>query len=442
MMRIVHAAEFDVLSYLRRRGARIDMEVQETVAAIIADVRNRGDAAVLESARRFDCPTLTDLLVTEHEIQEAVVSQPHASAIRIAHRRIWDFHARQLESLVGTFADGIGDGWRMKATQNEGAGQIGQRFSAVSAAGVYVPGGLAAYPSSVLMNAVPAALLGISPIVVTTPASSDGTLPAPVLTALRELPGVHAVKAGGAAAIAAMAIGTETVPQVDQIVGPGNRYVNEAKRQLWGQVGLDGYAGPSEVCVAIDASTNAAFAAADLLTQVEHASDNTGFVVSTSESKLHEVLQEADKQLTGAPREAIMRSAFGGDSLAIVVRDRAEASAVVNMIAPEHLSITVSDPYAFASTVRNAGCILIGEWSAESAGDYVVGPSHTLPTARAARWQSPVSVLSFLKLQSVIQLSQEDLVALTPVIQAFGEMEGLPAHGFGASIRKQIKGLP
>ncbi|HEY0866890.1 MAG TPA: histidinol dehydrogenase, partial [Fimbriimonas sp.] len=314
-------------------------------------------------------------------------------------------------------------------------GGLGQRLIPLRTAGVYVPGGNASYPSSVVMNVIPAQCAGVNAVFVTTPARRDGTLHPAVVAALAYCGVAKAFKVGGAAAIAALALGTETVPRVDKIVGPGNRFVNEAKRQLWGTVGLDGYAGPSEVCVLCDASTDARFAAADLLTQIEHAPDNAGFLVCTDGQKIREILAEVDRQATGARREETMRRALENESLAIIARDEAEACEIVNAIAPEHLSIATREPELTMESIFNAGCILLGEWSPESAGDFVAGPSHTLPTSGAARFGNPVNVLDFLKVQSIIRLDRDDLLEMLPTIQAFGEMEGFPTHAQGASIR-------
>jgi len=307
----------------------------------------------------------------------------------------------------------------------------------VGAAGVYVPGGNAMYPSSVLMNVTPAAVAMVPNIVLTTPARPDGTLHPAVLVAIRDSGVNTAVKAGGAAAIAALALGTESVPRVDKIVGPGNRFVNEAKRQLWGSVGVDGYAGPSEVCVLADETTNARFAAADLLTQIEHAPDNAAYLVVVGRSKLDEILAEVAAQVEVAPRGETMRRALAEQSLAVVVRDLEEGADVVNAVAPEHLSISVLNPEGVLGRIENAGCVLLGEYTPESAGDYVLGPSHTLPTGGAARWQSPVSVLEFLKVQSVVKTSAAEIRELIPTIEALAEVEGFPGHGFGASIRRE-----
>lgn len=423
-----------VMARLARRSTLRDERTERIVFEIIEDVRQRGDAALIESARRFDAPELTSLVVTEAELAQADLPSPQAEALRTAILRVTNFHAQQRAALTAGM-EVYEDGWSWKA---EAPGsRLGQRILPMTSAGVYVPGGNATYPSSVVMNAVPGKVAGVKDIAVTTPARSDGSLHPAVLFALREVGVSRAYKIGGAAAIAALALGTETIARVDQIVGPGNRFVNEAKRQLWGTVGLDGYAGPSEVCVLADDEANAAFAAADLLTQIEHAPDNAGFLVTLSETKQAEILAEVERQLVGAPREATMRQALAEAGLAIVARDLSEAAAFVNAIAPEHLTLAVADPDAILPAIKNAGCVLLGEYTPESAGDFCLGPSHTLPTAGAARFGSPVNVLNFWKVQSVSYLDPQGLDPLIDIIDAFGEMEGFPAHARGATIRRQ-----
>jgi histidinol dehydrogenase len=422
----------DVFGRLRRRTIHRDDETTQVVAATIEDVRRRGDAALIESAGRFDAPNLENLRVSEEEWRGAVVEPRFGEAIRQAKLRIQEFHEGQL----GHHRLAEGRSWSLPRTSGS---VVGQRYVPLARVGVYVPGGNAAYPSSVLMNAIPALVAGVSEVVVTTPARRDGSLHPAVHVARRELGLAAMFKVGGAAAVAAMALGTESVPRVDKIVGPGNRFVNEAKRQLWGQVGLDGYAGPSEVCVLADDEANVAYAAADLLTQVEHAPDNAGFLVCLSRAKLDAILAEADRQLAGAPRETTMRAALRENSLAIVARDLSEAIELTNAIAPEHLTLALADPEAALPRIHNAGCILMGEHTPESGGDYAIGPSHTLPTGGAARWQSPVNVLDFLKVQSVVNLDRGELNSLIPVIEAFGEMEGFPAHAYGATVRREAR---
>lgn len=439
-----------------------DIETESVVRTIIDDVRQRGDAALLDAARRFDAPSLERLEVTEEEIVEARVPKPYLEALELALRQVQAFHAEQLHALTSGWKsmtlDSVerrrADGqplhmlpnfeyrWhkeplaRAGNTPTPAGGGLGQRLLPLRSAGVYVPGGGATYPSSVIMNVLPAQAAGVNAVYVTTPARKDGTLAPAVLAAIALCGVAKAYKVGGAAAIAALALGTESIARVDKVVGPGNRFVNEAKRQLWGQVGVDGFAGPSEVCVLVDDTSNVAYAAADLLTQIEHAPDNAGFLVGTSRAQIDAVMAEVERQLTSAPRAETMRRALREQSLAVVARDLAEAIDVVNEIAPEHLTLAISKPEDWIGAIRNAGCILIGEHTPESAGDFCLGPSHTLPTSGAARWQSPVNVLDFLKVQSLARLTPTDLEPLIPVIETFGVMEGFPAHGNGASIRR------
>jgi len=411
----------EVARRLSHRAAVRDGETERLVAEIIDDVRHRGDAALLDSARRYDAPSLESIVVSEAEIAAAQVSADALTALQLAHDRVLDFHRQQASRALGD--------WRSDK------GSVGQRILPLSRVGIYVPGGRAAYPSSVFMNVLPARAAGVSDVLVTSPAQADGTLPDSVLVALRLAGVTRAYKVGGAAAIAALALGTESVPRVDKVAGPGNRFVNEAKRQLWGQVGVDGYAGPSEVCVIADDAASAAFAAADLLTQIEHAPDNVAFLITVSIAKRAEILAEIEAQLVGARHEDSMRVALS-HSIAVVVPDLIAAADVANTIAPEHLSVAVADPDALLPLLRNAGCVLLGEHSPESAGDYVAGPSHTLPTGGAARWQSPVNVLDFVKIQSIIQLGAEELAGLIPAIDTLATLEGFPAHARGATIRQ------
>jgi histidinol dehydrogenase len=454
MIKILDSTVDDISAALRGRTVQRDDETESVVKAIIDDVRQRGDAALLDNARKFDAPNLESIVVTEEEMESVQISEALRKEIDHAAARISTFHLAQFKAITDGWGENISvtidgarstlvdpaieNGWSW-SLQGYSASRLGQRMLPVSSAGVYVPGGNAMYVSSVLMNAIPANHAYVNKIYVTTPARPDGTLHPAILYAMNVAVAALSLKPfkiGGAAAIAALALGTESVPRVDKIVGPGNRFVNEAKRQLWGQVGLDGYAGPSEVCVLADDAANEEFAAADLLTQVEHAPDNAGFLVCLSRGKLNAILAAAERQLKGAPREATMRQALAGTSLAIVARDLDEAVDIVNAIAPEHLTLAVVDPEKAMKKVRNAGCILLGEYTPESAGDYCLGPSHTLPTSGAARWQSPVNVLDFLKVQSVVRLSREELQPLIPTIEALAEVEGFPAHGFGATVRR------
>lgn len=435
MIRIIDCRTDDPFQALASRSVHRDATTAEIVARILDDVRNRGDAALLDSARRFDAPDMKDLAVGCEEIESATVPAKETEALSLAADRIRAFHERQLEAILAGCL--LGGWWSTGKPDVPPFSQpgLGQRYVPLRRVGVYVPGGLATYPSSVLMNAIPAKVASVPSVLVATPARKNGTIAAAVRVALRLAEVDEVVKVGGAAAVAAMAYGTETIQRVDKIVGPGNRFVNEAKRQVWGDVGLDGYAGPSEVCVVVDDTSNAAFAAADLLTQIEHAPDNCGFLVATSEHKMQEVLDQVSRQTTGAEREDTLRKALAGDSLAFIAKDAVQATEIVDTIAPEHLSLAVGDPAWWLERIHNAGCVLMGEFSPESAGDFVAGPSHTLPTSGAARFQSPVNVLDFLKVQSVIHMTRKELSELAPAVQTFGDIEGLPVHGNGAKIR-------
>jgi histidinol dehydrogenase len=461
LIRIFSTQTDDVLGQLRERTVFRSLETERIVSEIIDDVRVRGDAALLDNARKFDAPGLTSIEVDFSEIGSIELPKIVLDAIERSMLQVQAFHARQLKALtegwkpmlLQTVEQRRSDGqplhslpnfeyrWHKNPMERQGwtptnsVGGLGQRLLPVKRAGVYVPGGNATYPSSVVMNVIPAQCAGVNAVFVTTPARRDGTLDPAVIAALAYCGVAKAFKTGGAAAIAALAYGTETVPRVDTIVGPGNRFVNEAKRQVWGSVGLDGYAGPSEVCVLCDSGSNASFAAADLLTQIEHAPDNAGFLVCTDKAKLQEILEEVENQMVGAKRESTLRAALANESIAILARDEEEACDIVNAIAPEHLSIATREPELTMERIYNAGCILLGDWSAESAGDFAAGPSHTLPTSGAARFGSPVSVMNFLKFQSIVRLSKDDLQDMLPTLEAYGEIEGFPAHAKGARIR-------
>ncbi|MDX2064180.1 MAG: histidinol dehydrogenase [Fimbriimonadaceae bacterium] len=393
-----------------------DPTLERTVAEIIADVARRGDGALIESAQRFDTPSLGGLAVDDDELRQPVNDALEA-ALALAAQRIRAFHDAQRAQLLGG-----GDAWNMP-----GSG-IGQRLLPVKRAGIYVPGGRATYPSSVLMNAIPALSAGVGEIVLTSPAAPEGRI-APILAAaLRHVPGVRAFKVGGAAAIAAMALGTKSVPQCDVIAGPGNRYVNEAKRQLWGRVGLDGYAGPSEMALYLAPDSSVGWAAQDVLTQIEHAPDNAAYVVTSCDSTLLAFLSALDRALAVAPRRAVMTAALRDRSIAYLVKDRHHAVDCLNAIAPEHLTVTGEHAERIAAKVSQAGCVLIGDYSAESLGDYLAGPSHTLPTNGAARWQSPVNVMTFLRFQSRLHVESAELAPLADAIITLAEAEGLPTH--------------
>lgn len=439
-------ARRDDVSFLGDRFPPRDEEAERIVAQIIDDVRQRGDAALLDSARRFDAPGLNQLLVTEEELASAEVSPELDAALDLAIANVQRFHAAQAAVILEPtqFRDG-GHQWWLSEGKPKGAiavhfredaeiGRVGQRMLALKRAGIYAPGGRAAYPSSIYMNAIPALAAGVSEVTVCTPARSDGQLIPAQCVVLRKLGITRAAKVGGATAIAAMALGTESVSRVDRVAGPGNRWVNEAKRQLWGRVGLDGYAGPSEVAVVVDSATNPAWAAADLLTQIEHAPDNVGYLIGWDSEILSAVQAEISLQMERAPRREILVESIAR-SYVVLADSLAHAAEIVDLIAPEHVSLSVTDPEGFMAKIRNAGCILLGEYSPESIGDYIAGPSHTLPTGGAARWQNPVSVLDFVKVQSVIRMSPAELARVGPAAEQIAAAEEFPAHANGIAVR-------
>jgi len=439
-------ARRDDVSFLGNRFPHRDAEAERIVAQIIDDVRERGDAALLESARRFDAPELDQLIASEQEIAAAQVGPELDAALDLAIENVRRFHAAQASVILEPtqWRDGGHQWWLSEGKPKEAIaahfredsaiGRVGQRILPLGRAGIYAPGGRAAYPSSIYMNAIPAQAAGVPEVTVCTPARADGQLIPAQSVVLRKLGISQAAKVGGAAAIAAMALGTESVPRVDRVAGPGNRWVNEAKRQLWGRVGLDGYAGPSEVAVVVDAMANPTWAAADLLTQIEHAPDNIGFLVGWDQTVLDAVQAEIARQIESAPRREILTESISR-SYVIVADSMAHAAEIVDLIAPEHVSLSVSDPEGFMAKIRNAGCILLGEYSPESIGDYIAGPSHTLPTGGAARWQNPVSVLDFVKVQSVIRLSKSELERLGPAAEQIAAAEEFPAHANGIAVR-------
>lgn len=432
---------------------RIDLARQEEIAAADSDLEIRV-AAILQRvklvqpriptieqyARRYDATDAREdfrVIVTEAELEGARLSSAEESAILTAIDRVRRFHTAQMTKLTkGLRRSGRGWEWHIHARDGvPRTGALGQRLVPVSRAGVYVPGGKATYPSSVIMNVVPAQVAGVDEVVIATPARPDGSLAPAVLFTARALGIKKILKAGGAYGIAGLAYGAIDNDPCDVIVGPGNRYANEAKRQLWGKVGLDMYAGPSEVVVLADESADPRFAAADLLTQIEHAPDNFGCLIVRSMLQLNEIMRELESQLLGSPRELSMREALSLHGLAIVADRPNVICEMVNHIAPEHLSLHVADPSQYLDEIHNAGCVLVGPFSAQSAADFVAGPSHTLPTSSGSRFGGPNNVMTFMKFSSMVRLTRGDLEEFNPAIREFGAMEGLPAHAKGSTIR-------
>jgi histidinol dehydrogenase len=406
-------AGFDAaLAELTRYEAAQDPALQETVRRIIADVRARGDAAVREYTTRFD-----GIDVVEHKTSISI-DRGIEQALRQAHARIRAFHEKQLQqSWEFTDADGS---------------RLGQRVTPLERVGVYVPGGKAAYPSSVLMNVVPAKVAGVRELVMVSPKPSALVLAAAAIAGVDRVIGI-----GGAQAVAALAYGTDSVPRVDKIVGPGNAYVAEAKRQVFGQVGIDMVAGPSEILVIADGSTPADWVAMDLFSQAEHDEMAQAILVCPDGKYLDAVEGAMGRLIRDMSRREVIEASLAGRGALIEVRDLEEACTVANRIAPEHLELSVADPETLSFKITNAGAIFLGPWSSEAIGDYCAGPNHVLPTAGTARFSSPLGVHDFQKRSSVIHVSQRAAVTLGRLAQTLAEAEGLSAHACSARMRSE-----
>jgi histidinol dehydrogenase len=405
-----------------KREASVDIE--SAARAIVDDVAKRGDAALIEATRRFDRLDLeaSGLRVTGGEIDAAVQAcEPETlEALKFAADRIEFFHRRQLPK-DDRFTDALGV-------------ELGWRWSAIESVGLYVPGGTAAYPSSVLMNAVPARVAGVGRMVMVVP-SPDGKLN-PLVLAAAHLGGVSEIyRVGGAQAVAALAYGTASVAPVAKIVGPGNAYVAAAKRLVFGKVGIDLIAGPSEVLVIADATANAGFIAADLLAQAEHDENAQSILITDSAALADDVERAMEAQLTTLPRGKIARASWNDFGAVIVVKNLGDAARLADAIAAEHLEIMTRDPEALASQIRNAGAIFLGSHTPEAIGDYVGGSNHVLPTARSARFSSGLGVLDFMKRTSILKCGPEQLRVLGPAAMTLGRAEGLEAHARSVGLR-------
>jgi len=400
------------LAALTRYDAAQDPAVQRAVRKILADVRKRGDAAVREYTQKFDGVSPRDFSLTSLP----AIPREQAEALRAAHERIRAFHEKQRqESWQFTEADGT---------------RLGQRLTALGRVGLYVPGGKAAYPSSVLMNAVPAKVAGVREIVMVSPN------PNPLVLAAAALAGVdRVIGIGGAQAIGALAYGTKRIARVDKIVGPGNAYVAEAKRQVFGEVGIDMVAGPSEILVIADGSTPADWVAMDLFSQAEHDESAQAILLSPEESYLDAVAASIEKLLPGMARKAVISASLKNRGALILTRDLEEACELANRIAPEHMELAVEEPEQLLSRVQAAGAIFLGRWSSEAIGDYCAGPNHVLPTAGTARFSSPLGVYDFQKRTSVIAVSRNSAITLGKIAKTLAEGEGLSAHARAAEMR-------
>jgi histidinol dehydrogenase len=412
---------FEALLAAKRESAA---DVDATVAAIIEEVASRGDTALIEYTSRFDRIDLTSeaLRLRPDEIVVGADAAPTATvdALRLAAERIESFHRHQLPAPID-YVDATGV-------------RLGMRWSPIAAAGLYVPGGTAAYPSSVLMNAIPARVAGVERLVMTVPAP-DGVLNPLVLAAAR-LVGIDEIyRIGGAQAVAALAYGTATIKPVDKIVGPGNAYVAAAKRRVFGRVGIDMIAGPSEILVVADRHNDPAWIAADLLSQAEHDAAAQAILVTDSTEFAAAVEAAAARQLEHLPRAEIARASWQANSAILLVADWDEAVPLIDRIAPEHLELAIDDADAMAARVRHAGAIFLGRYTPEAIGDYVAGPNHVLPTARSARFASGLGVLDFMKRTTIVGCDAASLNALAPAAICLAEAEGLDAHALSLALR-------
>ena len=420
-MKILDYNEIDKSTFFLRRLE--DSGVEEIVRGILADVAQNKDRALYAYAKKFDRAELTTLEVSQAELDDALLSIPNEllDAMQTAAENIRAFHSMQLR-----------EGFRLERPNGV---YMGQKITPIEKVGLYIPGGTASYPSTVFMNAIPAKLAGCSLVVMVSPPNENGKIPAPILAAAK-LAGVDRVfLAGGAQAIAALAYGTETVPKVDKIVGPGNAYVAEAKRQVFGRVAIDMIAGPSEILVVADETATPAFVAADLLSQAEHDALSSAVLITDSMALAQQVSAEVERQLKTLPREAIARVSIETNGKIIVTSDLLCAIDVSNELAPEHLELCVKEPERYLAYVKNAGSVFLGNDCPESLGDYLAGPNHTLPTSGTARFSSPLGVDDFVKKTQYTYFSREALGELADKIAVFARAEGLEAHARAALIR-------
>jgi histidinol dehydrogenase len=399
------------------------MNVADKVAEILKNVRERGDAALREYTERYDHATPENLIVTKEEMEEAIeATDPSFLAVlEKAAANIRKFHSRQVRnSFIINDEPGI---------------VMGQKVIPVDRAGLYVPGGTATYPSTVLMDVIPAKIAGVKEVILTTPPGRDGKINPAILAAANVAGADRIVKIGGAQAIAALAFGTESVPRVDKIVGPGNAYVAEAKRQVYGMVSIDMIAGPSEILVAADGKSNPAWLAADLLSQAEHDKVASAVLVTDSMELAEKVRDELERQIPQLERSEIARESIDRNGKIIVAEDLRTVIEIANEIAPEHLELCVDNPFDLLDSVRHAGSIFLGRNCPEALGDYLAGPNHTLPTQGTARFSSPLSVDDFVKKTQYTYYTKEALGRVAADVAAFAEKEGLTGHARSALVR-------
>lgn len=412
------------LSHLAARSVALDAELIKVVTSIVDDVRTRGDEALVDYTARFDNVQMksSELRIAEEELRRvaASVDKRVLEALRLAIRNVREFHKRQVE-----------ESWTIEPAPGV---RLGQRLTPLERVGLYVPGGTAAYPSSVVMNVVPAQVAGVERILVTTPPQTLVQSPA-VAAALVELGITEVYAVGGAHAIAALAFGTETVPRVDKITGPGNKYVAAAKKLVFGVVGIDSIAGPSEVVVVADESGSADLIGADLLAQAEHGEDASAVLITTSAELAKDVAAEVERQAELLPRREIVRASLREYGAIIVVESLDQACEIVNELAPEHVEVVTADDEKIASQIHHAGAIFFGAYTPEAVGDYIAGPNHVLPTGRTARFSSALGVYDFVKRTSLLRYSEAAFSSVAEKVAVLAQSEMLQAHARSASIR-------
>ena len=425
MIKIFDTESISVSEILKRE--QTSTGVEDIVADVIANVRKNGDNALQEYTKKFDKADIDSLEVTDEEIENAFaqVDDKFIEIIKKAKENIYNFHKHQVRnSFVISENDGI---------------VLGQKVLPLRRVGLYVPGGTASYPSSVLMNCIPAKIAGVEEIVMTTPPRADGTIN-PVILAAAKIAGVGRIyKVGGSQAIAALAYGTETIEAVDKIVGPGNAFVAEAKKQVFGLVDIDMIAGPSEILIIADGTCNPEYVAADLLSQAEHDKLASAVLVTDSKELANAVSEQIELQLSVLPREEIARTSIDNNGKIIITENILKAVEIANMIAPEHLEICVDNPFDYLDKVKNAGSVFLGKNCPEALGDYFAGPNHTLPTSGTARFSSPLSVDDFVKKTAFTYYTLDALSKVSEDIAYFAEKEGLSAHARSAVVRTRKK---
>lgn len=425
-MRVIESRDKDfssVLSSITKRGEQDTSAVEPVVRGILEDVRRRGDSALIDYTKRFDKADIKGRIeVKASEMDKALKAVPKKdlSIIELAASRIEDFHRKQIrQSWFTTSPDGT---------------VLGTKITPLKRAGIYVPGGKAAYPSTVLMNAIPAKVAGVDEILMVTPPGKDGINP--YVLASARVAGVDKVfRIGGAQSVGALAFGTESVPKADKITGPGNIYVATAKRLVYGTVDIDMIAGPSEILIINDGTGDASWIAADLLSQAEHDELASSILITTSREMAKAVDSEVKKLVKKLKRRAIAEVSIKNYGAIIIAKDLDEAAEISDRIAPEHLELFVEEPFELMAKIRNAGAIFLGRFTPEAAGDYIAGPNHTLPTGGTARFSSPLGVDDFIKKTSVLAFSQAGINALGDKIKRFSDLEGLEAHGLSAAAR-------